>query len=191
MSADGLDAVVRAAGALARARDDLARAVEDARGGGATWADVGEVLGISRQAAFKRFGRPRDPTDAGTMTPRSTGHVTALTEQVVREIDAGDYDALRARMPDEVAAELTRDTVLGVWRSVVAEIGNLEGFEDTHVELVDRTRLEPGEAVLGTVVGDTVVRCEAGEVRARVAVDERDRVLGLLLVPPDATDLPF
>lgn len=34
-------------------------AVELARAAGATWEDVGELFGISRQAARQRFGEPR------------------------------------------------------------------------------------------------------------------------------------
>lgn len=180
----GLDEMVAAAARLDAARDDLQRAVDDARAAGASWADVGRALGTSRQAAFKRFGRPRDPRTGGTMTTRSVDHVPALTEQVLRDIDAGDYAAVRARMPAEVAAVLTEDAVLGTWSRVVGEVGNLEGFSGTRVE-------HPDEPAFGVVVGDTTVRCEAGEVRGRVAVDEADRVVGLLVVPPDATDLPF
>jgi hypothetical protein len=35
----------------------LHSAVESARAAGATWAAIGEVLGITRQAAFKRFSK--------------------------------------------------------------------------------------------------------------------------------------
>lgn len=49
--------------ALAQAVDaekQLRRVVEKARAAGATWADIGDALGVSRQAAFKRFGRPNN-----------------------------------------------------------------------------------------------------------------------------------
>ena len=47
----------------------LARVVEDgmreggqaARQAGHTWAELGDLLGTTRQAAFQRFGRPLDP----------------------------------------------------------------------------------------------------------------------------------
>lgn len=181
---DPLAAVVAAAGRLDAARADLQHAVDDARAAGASWADLGRILGTSRQAAFKRFGRPRDPRTGATMATRTTDHLPALVEQVFRDVDAGDYAAVRARMPDEVAAVLTEDAVLGTWARVVGEVGNLEGFEATRVETED------GEA-FGVVVGDTTLRCEAGELRGRVALDASDRVVGLLVVATDATDLPF
>lgn len=42
---------------LAPARRNLADAVERARAAGATWAEIGSALGITRQAAYQRFGR--------------------------------------------------------------------------------------------------------------------------------------
>lgn len=47
--------------AIARAKADLARAesaaVRHARHHGMTWAEIGRVLGVSKQALHKRFGK--------------------------------------------------------------------------------------------------------------------------------------
>lgn len=47
--------------AIARARTDLAReeaaAVRHARTHGMSWAEIGAVLGVSKQALHKRFGK--------------------------------------------------------------------------------------------------------------------------------------
>lgn len=47
--------------AIARAKADLAReeaaAVRRARVHGMSWAEIGRVLGVSRQALHKRFGK--------------------------------------------------------------------------------------------------------------------------------------
>lgn len=47
--------------AIARAKTDLAReeaaAVRHARLHGMSWAEIGRVLGVSRQALHKRFGK--------------------------------------------------------------------------------------------------------------------------------------
>lgn len=45
----------------------VASAVEQARDAGCTWQDIGDVLGVSRQAAFQRFGKPIDPRTGETM----------------------------------------------------------------------------------------------------------------------------
>jgi hypothetical protein len=48
--------LMAAAAGLAAAEERLARALAGARGAGASWAQVGDALGISRQAAQQRFG---------------------------------------------------------------------------------------------------------------------------------------
>ncbi len=188
MTRPPLDPVAEAAARLEVARRDLQQAVDGARAEGASWADVGRTLGISRQAAFKRFGRPRDPRNGAPMTTRSLDHVPDLTEEVFLRIAAGDYAAVRRRMPDEVAAQLTEEAVMGTWTRVVGSVGELEGFSGTTVDLGDGST---DHESFGVVVGDTTLRHEAGELRGRVALDEHDRVVGLLVVPLGTTDLPF
>lgn len=186
MTEEPLGLVARAAASLEEARRELQQAVDGARAEGASWAEVGRTLGISRQAAFKRFGRPRDPRNGAPMPTRPLDHVPALTEQVFAQIAAGDYAAVRARMPEEVAAQLTEEAVMGTWARVVGSVGELERFEGTVVDLGDSDA--DGET-FGVVVGDTTLCHEAGELRGRVALDEHDRVVGLLVVPLTATDL--
>src|SRR5579884_2389848 len=41
--------------------DTLRALVEQARSAGHTWAEIGELLHVSRQAAFQRFGGARRP----------------------------------------------------------------------------------------------------------------------------------
>jgi hypothetical protein len=47
-----------AAGVIARRRADegIARAVGNARDAGVSWAEIGRVLGVSKQAAHERYG---------------------------------------------------------------------------------------------------------------------------------------
>jgi hypothetical protein len=52
---------LRESAGLARAVDKLQRElVRDARGAGSTWTEIGEALGVSRQAAWERFSAPPD-----------------------------------------------------------------------------------------------------------------------------------
>jgi hypothetical protein len=46
----------------------LRLSVEQARAAGRTWQELGDVLGVSRQAAFQRFGHPADPQTAELMS---------------------------------------------------------------------------------------------------------------------------
>jgi hypothetical protein len=57
-----LELVDGASQAFEAARVALHDAVRAARDDGATWSDIGDVLGVSRQAAFQRFG-PKQARD--------------------------------------------------------------------------------------------------------------------------------
>jgi hypothetical protein len=165
--------------------------VNRAHAGGHSWAQLGAVLGITRQAAFKRFGSPRDPRSGDVMTAAAVDDVLDLTERVFRLVDAGDYDGVRSLMTDEAASSLTRELVLGTWSRAVADTGNLVACRGTGAELSDGTPVGAGETVLGSVVGHTVLECEAGTWLGRVALDPERRVVGLLVVPPEHGVLPF
>lgn len=59
-SGDPRAGIERALAEIVCAEERLRRAVRAAREAGLTWADVGDVLGVTRQAAHERFsGRSR------------------------------------------------------------------------------------------------------------------------------------
>lgn len=82
--ADHLAIVHRAAEAHGVTRDLLQRSVTAARGSGHSWAAIGEVLGLTRQAAQQRFG----PITEDALDPdvRWLGPVTAFDEMAELEI---------------------------------------------------------------------------------------------------------
>ena len=186
-----LDEVAVAQARLEQARTRLHEAVARARAHDHTWAQIGEVLGMTRQAAFKRFGSPRDPRTGENMQATTTGELVETTERIFRLIDAGAYDELLPMMSKDTAAVLTRDLVLDTWAQAVAETGNLTGFRDTGLELPDGTLITAGDAVHGSLIGHTIIDCEAGRWVGRVAYGSDRHVVGLLIVPPDHAELPF
>lgn len=56
---DAQDAIRQRAVELDQSKAALQQSVDDARAGGMTWAQVGQVLGVTRQAAWERFGGAR------------------------------------------------------------------------------------------------------------------------------------
>lgn len=54
---EDLRRIGRAIHDIAKAEDELRTAVDRARAGGNSWAMIGLVLGVSKQAAQQRFGR--------------------------------------------------------------------------------------------------------------------------------------
>lgn len=80
---DHLALVARAAEAHTVTRDLLQQAVAAARADGRSWAAVGAVLGLTRQAAQQRFGGvPHEPAEG---EERWLGPVTAFDE--MRELE--------------------------------------------------------------------------------------------------------
>jgi hypothetical protein len=75
---DHLALVSRAADAHAATRELLQQAVAAARADGRSWAAVGDVLGLTRQAAQQRFGAGDDVLGVGE--ERWLGPVTAFDE---------------------------------------------------------------------------------------------------------------
>jgi hypothetical protein len=80
-SASPLAAIAFIQGVATETGDGMQAAVQRARAAGRTWAEVGEVLGISRQAAFQRFGKPADPR---TGRPMASSMLPGAAERTAR-----------------------------------------------------------------------------------------------------------
>lgn len=187
----GVDGIIQAKQAVDLARARLHDAVTAARREGRSWAEIGQLLGMTRQAAFKRFGTTHDPRTGEIMKTRSIDKASQLTEEIFRLIASGDDTAVQAHLHPQVREQLTPQRIGEAWRNALTECGSLEGFTNTHVELHDGTVLSEDGDIIGTVIGATRLMCEAGELVGRVALDETDQVVGLLIVPQNHGKLPF
>lgn len=121
----------------------------------------------------------------------SITQIRRTTEQVFDLIAAGEYDKLEQLIHPEVRSELSASLIAETWARVLTEVGAKEHYADTHVVLPAGDRIDEDDQILGTVVGVTTLNCEAGEVMGRVAIDDQQRVVGLLIVPPDYSPVPF
>ncbi len=152
--------------------------VQQARDAGHTWQEIGDLLGVTRQAAFQRFGKPIDPRTGKPMD--KTVQMTDAAEraaEIVAEVLEGRMDEARKSFNAQVLAAFT-DEVRGSGLATVAGmVGAFQGFGDT----------EPFVRRIGdhTVV-DVPLRYEAGEMKARVAFDADEKVAGLFILPPEA-----
>lgn len=187
-----MDAITDAQNAVNRAKEQLRSTVQQARQDGHTWAEIGQSLGMSRQAAFKRFGEVTNPADGRRITgaAMSIDRVRRITEQVFDLIGSGQYDDLEQLIHPDVRPELPASLIADTWARMLTEVGATESYADTHVVLPAGERIDEDEQILGTVVGVTTLKCEAGDMMGRVAVDDQLRVVGLLIVTPDSTP-PF
>ena len=188
-SGDELVIIGRADELVRRSHARLSELVAGARSQGASWQAIGDVLGVSRQAAFKRFAK-----DEGGVKPAQTTDLLERTSLVFAHLDAGDYESVRAHMTYTCGRALTRRRLMGVWDQVRSESGGLEACVDPTVQTADGSTPLSAFAnrhlSTGAIVQVTL-RHEAGEWIGRVAYNGSGKITGILIAPPGSRDLPF
>jgi hypothetical protein len=105
-SASPLDAIAFIQGAASEIGEGMQAAVQRARKAGQTWADVGQVLGISRQAAFQRFGRPADPVTGQPMAALMVPGAAERGAALVADLAAGRWAEVGRDFNEKVAQHL-------------------------------------------------------------------------------------
>lgn len=177
-----------------RAQARLVDLVVVARAAEVSWQVIGDALGVSRQAAFKRFGGAVVNPEEETEMAKQTIDLMDRTRAVFELLDAGDYEAVRTRMTYACARALSKRRIQAVWNEVLAATGRLESSTELTVQTPDGTnalnRFANRVFANGAIVQATL-RHEAGEWIGRVSYNGSGKITGLLIAPPGARDLPF
>jgi hypothetical protein len=164
-------AAISLARVIARgAEEGLAMTVRRARDAGHTWAEIGQVLGTSRQAAFQRFGRPSDPRTGAPMEPVLPDAADRAAD-LLAQLIAGQWAAAADTFGAAVAERLDADQLAAAWARVIALAGQYERHDIPAV-------FQAGDY---TVV-DTLLYFEAGERVARVSYDRDGQVTGIFFL---------
>lgn len=174
-----LDLVRRAQRVEAMAGQVLKLCVQQSRDAGHTWQEIGDLLGVTRQAAFQRFGKPIDPRTGVPMD--KTVHMADAAERalaIVTDVLEGRMDRARRSFNAEVLKAFTDEVRADGLATVTGLVGTFEGFGEG----------EPFVRRIGdhTVV-DIPLRYEAGDMKARVAFDTDEKVAGIFVLPPETT----
>src|SRR5579864_9451566 len=108
-----LDQVRNALRAHQLAEQVLKVCVQQSRDAGHTWQEIGDLLGVTRQAAFQRFGKPIDPRTGEPMdkTVRMADAAERAREIAAAVLD-GRMDEARSHFNAQVLAAFT-DEVRG------------------------------------------------------------------------------
>ena len=168
--APALDAVGMARRLADGAEAGIRRTVERARADGNTWQQIGAVLGISRQAAFQRFGHPVDPrtgAPAAPVDPRAAESASKL----VHDLAAGRWQQATAGFDPTMSERLTPEALAAAWAQVLGLCGALEDIGTPYA-------VRAGDFIVVTVP----LRFEAAEQQARISYDSRFRVAGLFFL---------
>jgi hypothetical protein len=172
-----LDLVRRSRDIAGQAEQLLKLCVQQSRDAGHTWQEIGDLLGVTRQAAFQRFGKPIDPRTGAPMD--KTVHMADAAERAVRittDVLEGRMDEARKSFNAQVLAAFTDEVRGNGLATVVGLVGAFEGFGEG----------EPFVRRIGdhTVV-DIPLRYEAGDMKARVAFDTDEKVAGIFILAPE------
>ncbi|MFI5698769.1 DUF3887 domain-containing protein [Streptomyces xanthochromogenes] len=151
--------------------------VQQSRDAGHTWQEIGELLGVTRQAAFQRFGKPIDPRTGAPMDKTVRMENAAERARQIAEAVLGDrMDEARPYFNAQVLEAFT-DEVRGSGMATVAGlVGAFEGFAED-APFVRR--------VGDHTVVDIPLHYEAGDMKARVAFDTEEKVAGLFILAPE------
>ncbi|MCU1405427.1 MAG: hypothetical protein JWQ43_1730 [Glaciihabitans sp.] len=170
-----LDTVARAAALRTDLDAVLAALVDDARASGATWQELGTIFGISRQAAFQRFGHPVDPRTGEPMNTTPLDEAPTIATAVFQDLAEAKWQAVTARFDERMTAGLDADALAAAWAQVIGTVG---AFDEAKAPVATR-------AADVTVV-DVPLRFEAGEMVGRLAVRDDGTIAGLFILDPAA-----
>ncbi|WP_224391612.1 DUF3887 domain-containing protein [Pseudonocardia sp. ICBG1293] len=172
--ADHAGAVERAL-AVRSAADDVVRAVvQEAREAGATWQVIGDALGVSRQAAFQRYGRPIDPRTGEPMNTTPLPGATDLATTTVEDLAAGRWSRITAQFDPAMRDGLSEDALAAAWAQVVGRSGAFEAHGEPEVS-------RAGDVT----VTDTRLSMEASDYTARISYRDDRSIAGLFILPVD------
>ncbi|GAS95577.1 uncharacterized protein RMCC_2543 [Mycolicibacterium canariasense] len=165
---------VRAARDVQRQADAfMAAAVEQARDAGRTWQEIGDVLGVSRQAAFQRYGKPIDPRTGEAMNTNPLPGADELAATVIDDLAHGRWADVSARFDDTMRDRLTDEGLAEAWAHIAGLAGAYESHGDTEaVRAGDFTTT------------NTPLSFEAGDFVARITFRDDRTVAGLYILDP-------
>ncbi|MFC9789575.1 DUF3887 domain-containing protein [Rhodococcus sp. NPDC127528] len=163
-----------AADALTRAEQLLAVVVDEARLNGSTWQEIGDVMGISRQGAFQRFGHPVDPRTGRPLDKTPLPDAEARALDIFGHIAAARFEEACTDFDENMTVKLTPETLGDNWTQVTGQVGEYAGAgEPTSRRQADLT------------VVDILLEFEAGELVGRVSFRPDGKVAGLFFLNPE------
>lgn len=172
--------IVRAAQEIRDGAETLmAAAVQQAREARRTWQAIGDVLGVSRQAAFQRYGKPIDPRNGDVLNTSPLPSAVALARAVIDDHAHGRWADVSSRFDDTMRARLTEEGLAEAWAYLVGLAGAYESHGNTDaVRAGDFTTT------------NTPLVFEAGDFVARITFRDDQRIAGLYILNLDAAGIP-
>lgn len=165
---------VASAARLSDSAEQLLRStIHLARTEGASWQVIGDALGVTRQAAFQRFGKPRDPRTGELMNTTPLADAPRIARTVLDDLAAGAWSAVTARFDPAMADGLSQEGLGEVWAQIISQVGALENCGTPQAS-------RAGELT----ITNTPLEFEAGELTARITFHDDRTLAGLYFLDP-------
>lgn len=164
-------AALSAARTLGRVIDDTMRSLAaQARSSGATWQDIGEVLGTTRQAAYQRFGPYQAKEEAHVSTAIHDAAERAIA--LFQKYTSQDW-TFRSDFDETMNEGLSEEMLLAGWAKVTSTMGDFTEMGDPDVRVVQ-----------GHSVVDVPLTFARAQMKGRVVYNANGQVAGLFILDP-------
>lgn len=156
--------------------DDILHAlVRQARAEGRTWAEIGDVLHVTRQAAFQRFGTTTGESAVGDVSLLPLAGAESMAVQVLEHYLHERWEDVRADFDGRMRAALSVEMLASAHRTLAARVGPFVALRPPTIAVRD-----------GYTVVDVPLAFAQGDLTGRVAFNVDQQVAGFFLLPPDA-----
>jgi hypothetical protein len=154
--------------------DTLRALVDQARAAGHTWAEIGGLLRVSRQAAFQRFGCGQRSTaeDGGIIAPVNGAAEHAVT--VLQAFLDGRFDDARSSFGERMLNACSGELLADVRDKVRREAGEVRALGTPLVSVRD-----------GYTVVDIPVALDRADGIGQVVLDADRQVTGFFVRPAE------
>lgn len=131
------------------------------------------------------------------MAPQSTENFPEISDKIIHHIARGDEAETIEMLHPLMREDLPWSDIAQVWTSMLTECGELREITDQKVVPLNRnpdaadTDVALSSKSTGTSVVVSTLNHEAGEFMSRIAINRDGAVVGILFLPPDATEYPF
>ncbi|MDR3069852.1 MAG: DUF3887 domain-containing protein [Propionibacteriaceae bacterium] len=154
----------------------IVAAIQRARQAGASWKEIGDALGVSRQAAFQRYGKPIDPRTGEPMNTTPLPEAAALAKAVIDDLACASWSSVTARFDAAMKDGLSPEALAAAWAQVIGQVGSFESYGTPEVV-----------RAADVTVTNTQLNYEAGEFTARIVFRDDQSIAGLFILTPKAT----
>ncbi|AQT79920.1 DUF3887 domain-containing protein [Mycolicibacterium litorale] len=153
----------------------MAAVVRQARQAGRTWQEIGDALGVSRQAAFQRYGKPIDPRNGKVMNTSPLPEAVELARAVIDDHANARWADISSRFDDTMRAGLTEEGLAEAWAYLTGLAGAYESHGDTDA-------VRAGDFT----ITNTPLAFEADDFVARITFRDDQTIAGLFILDVDA-----